>query len=408
METQSVVQNDCTKNGQKMFVLVKDGHNVEHKVVNFNNPEMVPNKGIVIIRSLKKSSRQNPSSNFRCFRDPVTEIIWGMPNGLNEFTKDLKFQLIEIGDMRQYDLSVAQDRKEWAVISKAPFLVGSPYQKGKPTHQIFDVEQEAVKKIKKVGEREAANAIIKTLSHLQLVDMARNCGGIDTKHNSMMVIQSELYEFAEKKPEDFNRIWTMTNRESLTVFKRCMLVGLINLDINSGYLWKKATPLGTSEAMAIDFITNNHSLLMSMDNESKLLDSEFQMNATEEEKTAYISNQPLPKKVDSEIMKTLAAQEKRMADQDMKMDKLMAIIAANTKPILDAESKHFDLPEIIKPIENTLPKQEIVEEEVVPKVVDPELLELQQRANKLGMKHSYVTKSKEKIIAWMEANSVQQ
>lgn len=384
---------DCTPNGQKMFVIVRDKHNVEHKVVNFNNPEMVPNKGLIVIEALRKHTRHQTASMFRCYRDPITEIIWGLNQGLTD-QGDIFFKGFEWNDIRQYDLSIADDRKEWAIMQYHPSLLGSPYAKGKPAFKKLDVEKDAKDKIKNVGEKETAYAILKNLSHLQMIDMARDCGGIDTKNSSMAVIQGALYDFIDQKKEggrtttgaeDFNRIWTMTNRASLTVFKRCLLLGLVHLDLNSGYLWKKATPLGNSEATAIDYITKNPSLLMTMDTESKLMDNEFQMNATAEEKTAYITNQPaISKDVDSEMSKYMKRMEEKSIAQDEKYNKLMELLSKQTeKEVITPEAKFQE-----------------------PSFSEDDLEKLKQEAVARGMKHTHLIKDKVKLQEWIDTHEI--
>ncbi len=397
-----------TQNGQAMYTIMKDGNNVEHKIVNFNNPEMVKNKGLIVIESIRKQKfdknpnnptsdfkRHATASNFRVYRDPVTEIIWGIPQGLNQ-QKNILFKLMQFGDLKQYDLAMAEDRKEWAVMQYHPSLANTPYSKGKPAFKKVDVEEDAVAKIRKIGEKEAAYRIIRDLTHSQMLDMARNVGGISTMGNSLPVIQSKLYDFADSKPEELNRIWAMANRESLTVFKRCLSVGLIHMDLNVGYLWKKATQLGNSEAMAIDFITKNHNLLLAMDAESKLNDAEFQANATEEEKQVVLMVKPEPvivnnndisdyaKHLEARIIESEAS-NKRVED----MFKQFLASQNNVPPVATKTEPNREGGEVGDPIAATTETDE--------------LKSLQKQAKAMGMKHAYVTMDKAKILAWMEA-----
>ncbi len=390
-----------TSNGQAMYTILKDGHGGEHKIVNFDNPEMVPQKGVIVIEALRKGqTRHKPSSNFRTYRDATTGIIWGVPQGLNQ-QKNILYQLFEWGDIRQYDLSMVEDRKEWAVMQYHPSLLDSVHAKGKPAFKKLDVEAEATTKIKRVTEREAAYKIIKDLTHMQMLDMARNCGGIDTLNNSMTVIQSKLFDFAETKPEEFNRIWTMTNRQALTVFKRCLHVGLISFDLGIGFLWKKATQLGNSESMAIDFITKNHSLLVIMDAESKLSDGEFQKNATEAEKNEvidYVPQEEVKKPEERDMIAYNKHLEERLLANDEKMNKLMAILEKG----MTAKPLDLDAP---APVPAEIVAVKVVTDPVA-SVLTPEeiaLKALQKKANELGMKHAFVTKDPAKIHAWMKA-----
>jgi Skp family chaperone for outer membrane proteins len=396
MET-TIPKEHHTPNGKPMYTLVPDGNNQWYKVVNFDNEEMVQSKGIKIIRALKKSSRHQPAVVTRLERDPITGIIFGIPAGISETTKNLRFQPIELNDQVQYDLSVREDRMRWAVISRAKFLQGSPFQKGKPTHVLYDVDAEAIKKVETVNERKLAYATMDGLSSLQIVDMARNCGGINVINNSEAVIKGELYDFIDSKEANkgaakFNAIWKMGNREAMTVFNRCKAVGLVSFDINNGWLWKLQTSMGTTEPTAIDYMTKNPALLMAMDNESRSMDAEFDKNATTEEREKVITAMPVANKgVDDNILKEM---DKRMKAMDEKEAKLEALLAKlQPKDNIDLEAK-VEIPVMKSPAENSVAENE-------------GLAELRKRAKTLGMPHAMLPKITEAtILKWIEENSV--
>ena len=388
MEEKRLPKEDYTPNGKPKYTIVKDGNNQEYKIVNFDNEEMVPNTGIKIVRAIRKSSRHQPASVTRLERDPITGIIYGIPAGLNEMTKNLRFQSIELNDQVQFDLKIREDRMRWAVVSRAKFLQGSPYAKGKPSHVLYDVEAESVAKVQTVNERKIAYATMEGLSHLQTLDMARNVGGINVVNNSIPVITAEIYDFidskeANKGAKKFNEIWKMSNREAMTVFNRCKAVGLVSFDVNSGWLWKLASVLGTTEPQAIDAITQNTALLTAMDNESRSMDAAFEANATEEEKTKFISAIPIPKGVDNEILKKI---DKRMAEMDIKEKELRALL-------------------------DKIPMAGNIDLDAKPEVVggDDELSLLRKTAKAMGMTHAFLPAStKEKITEWMEKKKTSQ
>ena len=177
----------------------------------------------------------------------------------------------------------------------------------------------------------------------------------------------------------------MSNREAMTVFNRCKAVGLVSFDVNSGWLWKLASVLGTTEPQAIDAITQNTALLTAMDNESRSMDAAFEANATDEEKTKFISAIPVPKGVDNEILKKI---DKRMAEMDLKEKELRALLdkipmAGNVD--LDAKVE--------------------VEAPSFSAIAAEELTELRKTAKAAGMAHAYLPSStKEKILEWIEKN----
>ena len=387
-----------TKNGLAMYVIVQDGNNQEHKIVNFENPEMVPTEGIKIVRAIRKLSRHQPASVMKVARDRITGIIYGIPAGLYDGTKNLKFQSIEINDVRQFDLRIMADRMEWAVISRATYLVGSPNQKGKPTHTVYDVEAESNAKIINVSEKKQSYTTMEALSPMQVMDMARNCGGISVINNSLATVTAELYEFIDSKDlgkgaKKFNEIWTMTNREAMTIYNRCKSVGLVSFDINSGFLWKMATVLGTTDPQAIDYISNNPALLMAMDSESRSMDPNFMANASEEEKKIFITANPIPKEVDGAILAEMNKAMNRLSEKEAKLDELLAKM--QPKDTIDLNAKAEVNPDAIL---NAGTGSEISA---------GSLREMQNRARlTFGMKHAYTIKDPKKIQDWMDTHPV--
>lgn len=394
-------KKDCTPNGMPMYVLVNDGNNRVHKIVNFDNPEMVEFKGSVIVKSLRTSSRHQPSVTHTVWKDPVTDIIWGIPNGIDPHTKDLKFQPIEINDMKIFELSIAQERKQWAVISKASFWVGSPNRGAyKPSHEIVNVERDAQTKILKANLRSKNHDIISNLSPLQVMDMARNCGSGDIKNNSSIVVLSELYDWADKHPDEFAKIWYNSNRQVMTVFNRCKATGLVSLDLVNGWMWKKAHPIGNSEPMAIDYMTNNPSLLMSMDNESKAADLAYDKFATAEEKKAASSSIIVKSTVQLSEQEDLM---KRMKEKEEKLDALLK--KAESANLGGRLSSTPPASEVLSPEfgdnAGSIPNIDVSSKKVG---ASPELRALQDDARSRGMIHAYTIKDENKLKEYIANN----
>lgn len=392
---------DYTPNGMCKFTVVKDGHGQEHKVVNFDNKEMIQFEGLVIIEAIKKSTRHQPSANWRAWRDPITDIWWGIPAGLHPKTKNIRWSPIEINDIRTFDLADRQDRQEWAVLSQATFLVGSPNQKYKPTHKVLDKEKDAQDRIKKVSARTEANEIVKNLSELQVIDMARIVGNIDTKQSSPLIIRADLMEWADRNPIEFNKAWFAGNRAVLVVFKRCEATGLIHFDPTAGYVWKRTTPLGTSEPSAVAYVAKNHALLAAMDNESKSKDTAFASKATDKEREdAFIPVSSENRNVDDGILKEMKDQMARFSAKEAELDELLK--KAKSAPVINIEKERLDV--IVEKADDPTPKETDVLKKAPAE--DPELKLLQKKAFDMGMKHAYLpTQTKEKINAWiMEHN----
>lgn len=409
MEATKFPPEECTSNGQRMFTIQKDGDGNEHKVVNFNNPQMVPNTGTVIIEAIRKKMRHTPSANHKAWRDPLTDIWWGIPAGLHPKTKNIRWLNIEISDMRVFDLTIPQDRKEWAVISRASFYANSPnaLSSYKPSHKVVNKENEAVAKIQTTKGLVEAIKIIDQLSELQIIDMARNIGRIDVKQNSPVLIKADLYDRVTKNPKEFLDVWHAANRQVLNIFRRCEATGLISFEANEGnWMWKKSVALGATEPSAIDFISKNNALMMAMDTESKARDDKYQDTATEEEKKPFVVPGVLHANVNKE---TMDKQERLIARMELKEKELDAILEkAKTAQVIDIETPLKDsfgeTPVYVKSatsapsfIDNSLKESELGADE---------MRSLQDRARKMGMVHAYTVKDPAKIYQWIRGKEV--
>jgi len=410
METKSAFPpEECTPNGMRMFTIIKDGNGNEYKVVNFNNPEMVPDKGTIIIEAIRKKLRHTPAANHKAWRDPLTEIWWAIPAGTHSRTKNIRWQPIEIGDMRIFELSDPQDRKEWAVISRASFWVGSPnaLNSYKPSHKIINKESEAVAKIQTAKGLVEAMKVIDQLSELQIVDMARNIGGIDVKQNAPVLIKGDLVDRVIKNPKQFLDIWYASNRQVLNIFRRCEAVGLISFEPSEGnFMWKRTIALGATEPSAIDFISKNNPLMMAMDTESKARDSKYQEVATEEEKKPFVT----PGVFNADINKeTMDRQERLIARMELKEKELDEILAkAKTAPVIDIDTPLKDsfgnIPTYTK---SSTPAPSFIDNSMKePEISAEELRELQNKARKMGMVHAYTVKDPAKIYQWIRGKEV--
>lgn len=255
-----------------LYKIIKE-NDFERKIANMDHPLVCQNKGIIEIECLKKSNFIEARRSISIVNAHDLGIIFGVPLGKDEATGQIKWQRFVIGDSKRYDLSKRQDAVEWAVVSRAPWLVGSPYQKGKPAYKKYDREEEAKDHIKRVTIREKAMDILKTMVTIDdMPDMLRNFGKNPSGLTPIMV-QSELLKIAERSPEDFVNIWDNANRSVITIFNRSKDLGIITYDIvNGGFLFKKTLPMGLTEQAAIKYLTENKQVLATADMESKSKD----------------------------------------------------------------------------------------------------------------------------------------
>lgn len=257
-----------TKKEIPLYSIQEDGDGFEFKISNSNNPKVVAQKGVIRIEAIRRSNIKMPRTSFSKVTDPKTGITYGIPVGIDPKSKQLKFQRIIIGEVNEYDLSNPSDRAIWNVISRSPFLVGSPFQSGKPLYKKEDKEADALLVLKKANSLTKAVEIAKETNGLELFDLAIMFG-LNPDHSSPTVLQSLLIQKAQDDPIDFCERYDNTNRAVLSILKRCIATGLVKSSVDQGWMWKGTHPLGMTEAAAVGYISKNPALAHQMDVESK-------------------------------------------------------------------------------------------------------------------------------------------
>ncbi len=319
------------------FILVRDGHGVEHKVVNFDNPNICKRKGVIKLVAIKRNPKKEHNTNFRVARDPRSKVIYGIQNGVHPITKNLKFQQIKIGDFKIFDLSVPQDAEEWCVIDKAPFLLGGVNQKGIVLYKVHDEEAEAEIEIKKSTLRSRAEGIARECTHEMLIDLARPLG-IVFGHNSPTVIRRLLIDKANKEPEVFINVYDGAHREIVFAVKRGLETGLITETLEHGWLFKDTLPLGMSEASVVTFLSKpaNYTVLRNLEEESRERDNVLKLVTESEDKPSAEELKEVKTvekaKEELNIEESPDPGNARMDNLENNMNKMMEMMQQLTKP----------------------------------------------------------------------------
>lgn len=71
------------------YKVVKDGNNLEYKILNFENPDLCPRSGIIELEPLITSRRHLNRVSFRVFNDKELGVLVGIPIGIDDKTKKL-------------------------------------------------------------------------------------------------------------------------------------------------------------------------------------------------------------------------------------------------------------------------------------------------------------------------------
>jgi hypothetical protein len=375
-----------------LFTIVKDKNGFEHKVVNFDNPIYAPFTGKIEIAAIRVTKRHENFTRWGRAKDPQTGIIYGIVTGVDEKTNQLKYQPILLGDGLYLDLSNTLDRKKYIVLKHANFMVGSPFQSGKPKYKIVDYQEEAKKTILLSKKRRIAEDVIDTLNAVEIFDMCR-CLELNVEHSSLEMATSDLIKVVnlpgkqgtKSGGERFMDIWDNIHRPILVMIKRCMATGVIKFSMTDGYVTKNGMPLGLSEPQVIKYLLSNTTVLLALDNESKELDLHMKNSKSSDEyknaiMNALTTSHSAPEHTSMFTEKEMNKAEARLHEENQIKEKAL-------------EEKHKKADDLIAKLEATLKGASV---DTTPKddTVTPELLE---KAKSAGIKSPHLYKSKEKL-----------
>lgn len=286
------------------YRVFKDGNGVEYNILNLDNEALMPQTGIIEFSPVKTSKRHVNNINFKQFTDVSTGLIVGIPVGVDNRNKQVIWRTINIKDTVAYDLSIPAQRATAIVVSRCPFVIGSPnYKQGvKTVYKKVDKELEAQKFIKnRISKRKAAD-IAEGLSGQALYDMAYAIGK-DPKFMSPTMVAQEVITFAEEQPNRFLEIFNNESRTALVVLKRGLAVGIIEQNLDRGITYG-GVPMGFSDEEAVNYLRNNPSVQTSIDLQSKKKEG-----ATRSVMNDSINEKPLDK-LDEKDVEILALKEK--------------------------------------------------------------------------------------------------
>lgn len=261
---------------------------VEQNLISF---EDITRKGNVIIKPLrsKKSTDgkelNNNQLSFRGWRNPNTDIWYGIPIGRNA-DGTFKFKRIIIDGHRHYNLEIEQDAKEWHVVKHHPAICGDGNRTRFHMFEVIDTEKDAQSKVDQVVKSMDAVSLINApdMTESKIRDIAR-LFAIDTINNSYIVIKQMLYEKAMNKPDYFmSMMENEEERDIKVIIQRGMATGLIQLTPDKGYMFKNTIPLGSTEGAIINSLRKDRQMMVFIDTESKEKDHFYKNEAKEEKK----------------------------------------------------------------------------------------------------------------------------
>jgi hypothetical protein len=276
METNKNANTVGDVSNEELFYWFEDGNKQKIKIVNLNNPENCPRKGVIELEAIKKKDfdrLRDSHFTISCAKDKNTGIYWGIPSGINPRTGNVNWMPIDLGMLNIFDLTVPSEAEKCAIILHSNIVEGSPNANYKTTYfRVHDKEKAAMLKIKRVKDSRRAIDLASSLYGESLVNMARNLN-ISVDSMSVAMLEAEVLEAAEKRPAEFLQIYDNPNYENITILNRAMATGVIEHDLRSGYLFRGA-PLGSTEGQVLDYLLNHRDVASTIDYQAKARESE--------------------------------------------------------------------------------------------------------------------------------------
>lgn len=260
------------------YRIYKDGHGAEHKIAIHTHP-LFCNKtsGKIELKAFRVDLNFNKEehrpdietkTSFKMQKDKLTGLIFGEPIGIDQSDKQIKWKKIPLRMINTYDMSVASERNDWALISRASFVEGSPNQSGRPLYKVIDSEAKNLDFMQTIVVRDSASQIIKGMSGNQLIDYAPSIG-IHAGNYSADGLRTEFFRYIENNSKKFMDIWNNPSRDVAIQFQKALQLSVVTRVTNngqfSGYYYEQF-PMGISEGECIAWLNQvkNSAVLSSM------------------------------------------------------------------------------------------------------------------------------------------------
>lgn len=316
---------------EDLFYWYEDGNKHKIKVVNLDNPQNCPRKGVIEIEALKKQSfgrMLDFTVNVGCTKDKATGIHWGVPLGNDPDTGQIKWMNIQLGMINIFDLSVEAEAIKAAIILRSPVVEGSPNAVWRLLkYRVHDKEKAAAQKIRRVKDSRRAIEVASALYGESLLNMGRNLQ-LPIDSMSSIMLEAEVLERAEKDPIEFLRIHDSPHYEVITILNNAVAMGVVENDARAGYMFKGVN-IGSNESQAIDYLIRHKDVAGTIDFQSKAKLSDTQKTIAAQNENEF------SKAGESEQVALLKAQ---LAEAMEKLDK------ATTEKITAVE----ETPEIVE------------------------------------------------------------
>lgn len=222
--------------------------------------------GVVIFEPIDK--KRFISLTFRRYRDPKTDIVYGIPTGRTDKDGTPEFQKIQILNARILDRSIPKDRMMYKILKNFYRVEGTLFPQGEPSIRIKDMESESKEIIEKGLRVKDAMDIVYGLHEDKVADFCRLIGE-NPKGNSVDTNRGLLVRFTMDKPVEFLEIYKDENRTVKQIIHRGIETGIITHNINDGYMYKNGVSLGHSIEGIVEYLVKDTRMMDRIDKESR-------------------------------------------------------------------------------------------------------------------------------------------
>lgn len=254
------------------YKIVKDGHGIEHKVLNFENEEICPRFGIIQLEPMKTSRRHLNNASFKVILDRELGVLVGIPSGIDYKTKQIMWKKIIVEENETLDLSIPDQAMMWACIRRGPYF--TDFRNGKeqnPNLQVssktkykaIDKEREAETFLLNRRTKKKATEIAEELVGEELREYGMNFG-FDVNLLSPTSLSVEVIKYAESEPEKFMAIHNSDTRVELTVLNKAKSMGVVVESYDNGTTYGGVT-LGFNQSEVLKYLKDHPATVTSID-----------------------------------------------------------------------------------------------------------------------------------------------
>lgn len=272
------------------YLEVLDGNGFAHKIVNLDHEKHCPFEGIIELEAMRISNRHDNNRIIRKTKDRKTGLFWGIPNDINEETKQLKWMTFVLDNRKILDLSIPDQRREWLVLKNSTLVEGSPNLFGNPYYKVIDKEKKAVANVSKRKLMVEAYAIIEKLSGSALEEAAMNVGVNLEANRNLGMLTDELYRKMEEMGADkFIKMMNDPQRAYVSILNRGEALGIITYDNLMRSYKYGGLDLGDTKEAAVKYLVDNNGIATAINNRCNTQEAESKeaMKMVYEENNTY-------------------------------------------------------------------------------------------------------------------------